>query len=53
MKDKEIQQLMIPVTKPERLYQCGTWSIVYPPKGYLNHNVKKGENDEITNTVTS
>lgn len=21
----------LPVTKPERLYQCGTWSTVYPP----------------------
>ena len=39
---------MIPVIKPERLYQCGTWSIVYPPKGYLIKNKDKKSYKEKT-----
>ena len=33
MKKKNVLDSMItiPVTKPTRLNQCGTWSVVYPP----------------------
>jgi len=33
----------LPVTKPERLYQCGTWSTVYPP---LHTKTEKENKDE-------
>ena len=33
----------LPVTKPERLYQCGTWSTVYPP---LYTKTEKENKDE-------
>ena len=32
--------MYLPVTKPERLYQCGTWSIVYPPL-YTKNQMEK------------
>ena len=52
MKQEDVKLILIPVTKPERLYQCGTWSTVYPPQGYTNYNIKKKEHkNETTNTV--
>jgi hypothetical protein len=45
VKEKDVKLIYIPVTKPERLYQCGTWSWVYPPKGYLAYNAKGGKDD--------
>jgi len=52
MKQEDVKLILIPVTKPERLYQCGTWSWVYPPKGYLAYNAKKEEHkNETTDTI--
>ena len=40
----------LPVTKPERLYQCGTWSTVYPPlytkKAMPSNKTEKENKDE-------
>ena len=57
MKDKRVipdkmKQIMIPVSKPEEQYQCGTWSTVFPP--ISNKIVKKEEkSNEITDTITT
>jgi len=52
MEEKDVKLILIPVIKPERLYQCGTWSWVYPPKGYLAYNAKKEEHkNETTDTI--
>jgi hypothetical protein len=34
----------IPVSKPEPLYQCGTWSTVYPP-----YNKNQEEKEQVKN----
>jgi hypothetical protein len=36
---KGIVLINLPVEKPEKLRQCGTWSIVYPPS--YNRTKKK------------
>jgi len=36
----------LPVTKPERLYQCGTWSTVYPPLYTKTEKENKDERKE-------
>mgnify|MGYP003680493522 CR=1 FL=1 len=41
MKEKDVKLINIPVSKPERLYQCGTWSMVYPPQGYIAYKKKE------------
>ena len=43
MKQEDVKLILIPVTKPERLYQCGTWSTVYPP---LHTKTEKENKDE-------
>ena len=53
MKEQDVKLISIPVIKPERLYQCGTWSIVYPPQGYIDYNIKKEEINETTTTINA
>ena len=38
--------ISLPVSKPERLYQCGTWSIVYPPFNKLKKEQKNERSKE-------
>ena len=49
-----MELVSIPVSRPEDLYQCGTWSTVYPPQGYIDYTPKEkiccGKNIDCTNT---